>query len=397
MEKEYSIGLNDINSSNLFLRCLWALMRERFGKLAWQTFNLRIPNSTTIDVGCANVYDSVTYHVSLEYKRKGCLKCIVFNDVPEADANKLDKCVKDALQYDKFIKKRYFKVKLDDSLHFEKALGTNFCIDGNEITMQIHGFDHVDCEFLIKIFLPIICDILSFYTMRYVSYGEPIIRDLRASHNTEISLVDADTDEVVSTCSPSDRQRNIKVQEDAVKSIDDCLCRNLRYDNHRNRFESSAGLYAQGLFYDEISMRTGSQEFPYLENAIVAFMSALEIISAEDAKPETCKTCGQLRYSIAKRVRDLVSSAMASGDENIADYMQKWTNNYYAKRSKYVHEGKYLSARSYSGVSLPLLSKSSQSGLMEQNTIVPEDLKEIVRECIIWHEANRIAPLLSHH
>lgn len=388
MKKEYNIGLKDIYTSNLYLRCLWSLMRERFGKLAWQTVGLRIPNSTTIDVGYANVYDSVAYLVSLEYKGRGILKSLVFNDVPESDVDKLDKCVKDAFMYDKFVQKRYLKVKFDDSLHFEKANGTYFCIDGNEITMVIHSFDQFDSEFLIKIYLPIICDILSFYTMRYVSYGEPIIRDLRACHNTEISLVDADTDEVVSTCSPNDRLKNIKVQEDAIKSIDDCLSRKLRYDNHRNRFESSVGLYAQGLFYDEISMRTGSQEFPYLENAIVAFMSALEIISAEDKKPEWCKTCGQLRYSIAKRVRELVSSTFASGNDPMADYMQKWTTDYYTKRSKYVHEGKYLSARSYSGISLPLLSKSSQSGLMEQNTIVPDDLKEIVRECIIWHEAH---------
>lgn len=390
LDKEYTIGLSDISSSNLFLRCLWSLMRERFGKLAWQIFGFRVPNTATIDVGLANVYDSETYHVSVVYKEKGCLKSIKFEDIPESDIDKLDKCVKDALNYDKFIKVHYLKVKLEESLQFEKASGSFFNIEGNEITIEVHGFDHNDCEFLVKTYLPIICDILSFYTMKYVSYAEPIINDLRSSHNTEFTIVDADTDQVISSYSHNNGLKNMEVPDEAIKAIDDCLSRELLYDNHRNRFESSMGLYAQGLFYDEISMRTGSQEFPYLENAVVSFMSALEIISAEDVKPEKCEKCGQLRYSIAKRVRDLVSKAVASVNPQSEDMMRKWTNDYYAKRSKYVHEGRHLSARSYSGTSLPLLSKSSQSGLIEQVTIVPNELKEIVRECIIWHEKNSI-------
>lgn len=387
MTKSYCLGFQSICESNLFLRCLWSRIRKNFGQLAWQTFGHRIPNTTSINVGMANVYDTVTYSVSMNYSKKGNLKCITFDQVPESDVSKLDLCIREAKQYDFYIKKTVLKTQLEKSLCFEEACGKNFKIDGNSFFITVKGFDKYDIVTVANIYMPIICDIMSFYTMRYVSVNDCVIELLRIHCNKTFKLVVEDSDKVLSEYSHNDALCQLKLDSNAISAIDDCLDRELKYDNHRNRFESSLGLYAQGLFFDELSLYSGSQGFPYLENAIVSYMSALEIITAKDKEPVRCNCCGQLRYSIAKRVVDLVSSI----NPDASYFLQKLAKDYYSKRSKYVHEGKYLSARSYAGVSLPLLSMTSDSGMIVQNAFHQYDLKEIVKDCIIWHEGNQKA------
>lgn len=111
-------------------------------------------------------------------------------------------------------------------------------------------------------------------------------------------------------------------------------------------------------------------------------MSALEIITTNDIEPIKCPECGQLRFSIAKRVMNLAISYYPEGGEGI----KKWIKGYYNIRSKYVHTGMKISRNNYKGISLPLMSIGNESGAIMQVSVVSPSLKEEVRNMILHHE-----------
>ncbi len=57
----------------------------------------------------------------------------------------------------------------------------------------------------------------------------------------------------------------------------------------------------------------------------------------EDLSPEKCESCGQLKYSIAKKFREFLLKYVATAEENKAKF-----NRYYSLRSKIVHTGRHM-------------------------------------------------------
>ena len=165
--------------------------------------------------------------------------------------------------------------------------------------------------------------------------------------------------------------------------IDSYLERPYGYEEHFSNFDKSVQLFAQGVRNEELAGIAAGLPEPYTEQAIVAYMSALEIITLGDKEPETCKCCGQMRYSIARRVTDLANAAI----EGWGDFVK----GYYGDRSKYVHTGLLLSSNSYMGRSVPLMSKGAKTGMIVQIGRVGDSLRDMVRYCIEWHENNKNA------
>ena len=141
-------------------------------------------------------------------------------------------------------------------------------------------------------------------------------------------------------------------------------------------------VFMQGLIMEHMSFQSTLHALSYTENAIINYMSSLEIITVNDTEPVRCDTCGQMRYSIARRVKDLA----AASEPEYAEKISTWISDFYKKRSAFVHTGKRLSANNYSGVSTPLISKNSKDGLIDQFSIVSLDLKHEVRNMILYHE-----------
>lgn len=72
---------------------------------------------------------------------------------------------------------------------------------------------------------------------------------------------------------------------------------------------------------------------------LCSFTAVETMIDLEFAKieAERCVSCGQLKYSIAKKFRDFLLKYVATGEENKSKY-----NKYYSLRSKIVHTGRHL-------------------------------------------------------
>lgn len=379
----FGIGLKNNKETNDFLRCLWARIAATFGKLAWQYSPFKTGN--TIFVGMASIGENILLNIKLTYKQKGCLAIIDFAPSGTFDHDtlhsQLKKCVKEALQPEKYIRKVFYKGKLDKCISFQKKSRKNFVIEGDTLTLKVFGYDDEDCKTMSKAQFLQVCNFLTFDTTRYITLSNTLTEELRENHNFLAKLKDGDTGEVIGEMEKNKMYQNLIVSDKMADYIDSFLDRPYRYEEHFTNFDKSVQLFAQGIRNEELLEMAAGLPEPYAEQAIVAYMSAMEIITLGDKEPETCKCCGQTRYSIARRVTDLANAAIAGWSE--------FVKRYYGYRSKYVHTGLLLSNNSYIGRSIPLMSNGSKTGMIVQIGRVRPELKEMVKACIEWHEANR--------
>ena len=380
----FGVGLKSNKETNEFLRCLWSRMAVMFGKVAWLYLPARINN--TIIVGQADIGKNGALDVWIHYKQRGCLSSIEFRPPENMDIAELNgqlkQCINEAFQYEKFKEKHYAKGYLDKNISFSKRVGKNFAIEGNEVVLKVYGYDKKDCFSLSKVQLLQACHLLTFDTLRYITLKGTLIEEIREKHNFRTSLVDSETDEVIGVMETNKMYQNLEVTDNMAKYIDDYLERSYGYEEHFTNFDKSVQLFAQGVRNEELSRIVMGSPEPYAEQAIVNYMSAMEVITLNDKEPEKCEHCGQMKYSIVRRVTDLA--------EKISEGLGVIVKCYYGDRSGYVHNGFLLSSNSYLGRSIPVMSisKNSREGMIKQVSAVPNKLKEMVKECIEWHKAN---------
>lgn len=379
----FALGLKSNKETNDFLRCLWSRLRTHFGGIGWQYSPTRTGNH--IFVGFASIGNDVQLDVSLFYKKRGCLSKIDFSPSGYKDGvilkKQLKQCIEEALDNEKYLEDHFYKGKLDKNISFKKRNGKNFFVDGNDIIMKIRGYDANDCDSMFKMQLQQVCNQLTFDTLRYVTFSGTITEEIREKHNFKTNLVDSKTGKVTDTFEKNERYRGLTVSDDMVNYIDEYLERPYMYEEHHNLFDISTQLFAQAVRNEEMANIMAGLPEPYVEQAITNYMSALEVITLNDKEPETCECCGQMKYSIARRVCDLMEQAVRNGKE-IA-------KKYYGNRSKYLHTGVQLSSNSYTTSSIPLMSKNTYTGLLDQLSILDPCMKEDVKECIIWHECQK--------
>lgn len=369
--------------TNDFLRCLWSRLGTHFGGIGWQYSPARAENQ--IFVGFASIGNNILLDVSLFYKERGCLSRIDFSPSGYKDGailkKQLKQCIEEAFDNEKYLEEHFFNGKLDKNLSFKKRKGKNFSVDGNDIILKIRGYDANDCGSMFKMQLQQVCNLLTFDTLRYVTFSGTITEEIREMHNFKTNLVDSKTGKVTDTIVKNERYRGLTVSEDMAKYIDEYLERPYMYEGHHNLFDISTQLFAQAVRNEEMANIMAGLPEPYVEHAITNYMSALEVITLNDKEPEMCECCGQMKYSIARRVSDLMELAVRNGKE-IA-------KNYYRNRSKFVHAGVLLSSNSYMISSIPLMSKNTYTGLLDQLSVLDPCMKETVKECIIWHECKK--------
>lgn len=374
----FGVGFKSNKETNDFLRCLWSRMSTKFGKLAWLYSPLRI--KTTINIGQASIGEDKILDIKLHYNQRGCLARIEFvsNGEIEGLKSKLKQCVCEALQYEKYEMVCWVKGHLDKNLSFIKRTGKNFGIEGTQCKIRVKGYDQNDCFTMTKAQILQVCNLLTFDTLKYISLAGSLTEEIRKKHNFVTSFVNESTGVEFSNFEKNERYRNLTISDDIAEYIDAYLERPYEYEEHFTDFDKSVQLFAQGIRNEELSdIATGLPE-PFVEQAIVNYMSALEVITLKDKEPDTCKCCGQKKYSIARRVIDIANAAK----DGLGDFVK----NYYRDRSKYVHTGALLSNNSYIGRSIPLMSKVSETGMITQVGRVPVELKEMVKACIEWHE-----------
>ena len=347
-------------------------------------------------VGQANIGKDALLNVRICYKQRGCLSSIEFTPLYDTDIaqlkGRLKQCVNDAFQYKEYKKEQFGQGVLDSTVSFHKRTERNFAIEGNTLGIKVYGYDEKDMSSMFKAQILQICNLLTFDTLRYITVGGTLTEEIRLLHNFGTRLINYKTSEVTGEMEKNKVYQGLKVSDGMAAYIDAYLERPYGYENHFSNFDKCVQLFAQGIRNEELSWISVGLPEPYAEQAIVNYMSALEVITLNDKEPVSCKCCGQMKYSIARRVADLA--------ENTFSGLGDFVKDYYRDRSKYVYSGSLLSSNSYVNRSIPLMSiaKNSKTGMITQISRVQTELKEMVKYCIERHETddwNENHPLYS--
>lgn len=350
------LGYKTNKESNDYLRRLWAVTRREFGKIAWDFSPQKTGN--TVFLGFADINIERPVEFTLKYKQKGCLNEIFVDKIQNDEiAIKIERCLKQAIKEPE-LKWYSFAFNISHQCVFTDCKGKHFSLSRNKIEFSVKAYDLIDAKYVFADRMQTMCAILSFYLLC------PILQD--DSLNDMIGL----------------HKRNLEITDDIATTIDAFLEREYLYENDISLLESAMIAFAQGIKSESMSYKVSGIDFPFSETAVVDYMSALEIITTHDIEPTKCPDCGQLKFSIAKKVMNLAISY----NPEMKDRMKRWVTDYYDIRSKYVHTGKRMSRNNYMGVSTPLMSVSHKRGVIMQHSIVDPSLKEDVRNMILFHE-----------
>ncbi len=123
------------------------------------------------------------------------------------------------------------------------------------------------------------------------------------------------------------------------------------YDPKIRRVLNSAQELYCARFMSYEAIENGERNIPgYADLVNTTAVSALEPLTGliQETEPKQCPECGNLVYSISKRVRDLTDKYAPSITKVISDC--------YKERSQFLHEGVPFTNQFYTGVSVPLIN-----------------------------------------
>lgn len=391
MEKTYSLGYESNDETNEFLRCLWSRLRHNFGKISWNLHPIKISNKSYIQIGyidLGKVSKSFTpTSVSSTYSKRGCLKTITFSNNKLLDEKNffalLSKSIDEAKDYKKFQTIAEFTTSLDKSISFNHTAYDNFKIEGNKFDFKVTSYDEIDAKTFATSKIRFIKSILSFDTLKFINSNDSGISQIRNTNFKEISLINTDTKEVSSEHNTADEYKNLTVSKEIGLYINTFLSKPINYQDPLTSFEKSILFFSEGLFFEELHLTSFALDFNCMEYAITSYMSALELITINDIQPQKCDACNQETFSITKRIIELAKKANVNND-----FIKKTVSNFYIKRSKFVHTGLLTSMYNYVGNSIPLLSVSSENGIINQSDYSSHNLKYIVKD-LIEHRQNK--------
>ncbi|WP_415396245.1 hypothetical protein [Sulfurimonas sp. CS5] len=354
------------DESNLYLRALWASLRKSYGKCAWQFMPYKDGKSKTVHIGFMDIGLGNTVEVSIQYEKKGVIKFLDFNsELPEHEIQIIhDLCL--SIDVNNLQKDFVISTVLNTGVgNFSSTLGKGYRIfltdtRENILEISVTAFDVHDAGFIAGNKIQSICDLLSVFINSYVKMGSLTC----LNEFTNIS-VDTIYSENLDWIDDHPREGDFLVLANYQKLIiENLLLENIHeaFLNGASHFNNAAYLLKDFSFSHDATVDT----------AVVLYVSSLESCAAiQEVEKKSCKECGQVKYSIRRRVLDLVG-------DYLPNHLVKFIDDYYASRSKYLHEGRSSSKNIYFGTSLPQLDPYSSSGCKIQTSIMPINLRDYV-------------------
>jgi hypothetical protein len=366
---EFDINYTTVEESNMFLRALWTKLRND-GQMGWNFTPYKDAKNKIISLGfvSTNVLSGL-YYVKIKYEIRGCIKKLIFepqdsNGDVNRDYEMLITIVDAAKNYKKDISTVYLRMAYKTiGEGIDNYCGKNFRIINydNEfsIIFAINGFDKKDVGSELAKINGKVIDFLSTQISHVIFQTDnvkalPEIND----YNNFASENWVDTYPIINN--------RIKVMEKSVEAIDKIISQ-----QHDDEFEKyidacrlfhTATKYTSFIYdYDNYDFKQVEYGLSFEEVANMLYMSSFEVLaSIMDSNDSRCESCNQNIFSIRQKVIKLI--------ENYSEgYMDKGIiDDYYKKRSAYVHSGEFFSNRSYyGGVSNPQLSKSDIGVIMQ--------------------------------
>lgn len=372
-------SLPNETASNRFLRALWAALRAEFGKLAWQYSPVRYGPQKEIYFGYADLGLSWTIRVGVTYRKRSIIDRVVFWDVfdkTNMPRDRFERCVRLAegateteitisakmlVPYDLYFQslERHGVISV---LHYDNA---------NYLSLRVLAFDEADAAHKFALHTKPILDVLSSFTNLFLNLEEhtdllPFPPD---AHRSRL-LPDLDWLDGFPTIDGM-----IVLPEQCFALIDAVVCDDLNVQ--KQQLIDACHHFHAARVLEEQSYSFPSTQSVSAELALVLYMSCLEVLSLINAPPpRTCPTCNQVQYGISTRVTEFIEKHHGSAVAQVVKEL-------YSARSKYLHVGRLLSSRSYTGQAIPQLDSSSTNGIRSPMPIVPLlNLREFTSFCI---------------
>lgn len=357
--KEFAIEhiTSSIDESNDYLMKMWSIMLNN-GKIGW--YYRPYKSNSLIEVGELSIHGLGDYFVEIKSKTRKSISGVIFRRHDEENISEEEK------SYFNNLKREISRVKKKEFIYSAKI--------------------NIDSQFGVKYIYPFKLEDFSLYCIKSDQFFEFTVFAYSKAHADELGFIMARS---IMNLLSIQINSHIKLEKLSLLSSSTALSINVEkkdqidvdwiddYPIENDHFILPE--YAKQMFSDVVN---GNKNIDVLlkschhfcnalglsykmiqEDLIVSqIMSSIEVITEINSyQTEQCKECGQIRYSIRKRVLDLIENEMAV-------HMRKQFSDFYEVRSKYLHAGIIRSTRAYSGVCLPQISDSSKSGCMQYPT-----------------------------
>lgn len=370
----------DVRSSNLLLRGLWATLRSHFSKLAWQFSPRKDGKNNRVYFGFADVGLKDPVYVGVTYRKRGIIDELLFenhfgDDLPE---KALRNCV--ALAASATPTQQAYAVGL--SVRFPMQTVSR---PGQPVEITARSADDTTLIFRID------CYDTEDGLSRLLGCARPVADVLSAFTNTSVELQLG----AIVPSEPANTQNRqaegaldsdwldgfpmvnglLVIPEPALEFID--LIAQLEGSEEDVLLASACALFHQGLELDARRFGGCVGETIATEMAVVAYISALEVASSIGVPPsKSCRNCGQPEYKISARVHSFVEGLLGRPAADIV-------KDLYGIRSGFVHSGRLLSSRSFNGKIIPQLDPGARDGVKAQMPTIPlHYLREFTSYCM---------------
>ncbi|MFC5714379.1 hypothetical protein ACFPU1_16660 [Thalassorhabdus alkalitolerans] len=418
---ELNIGIIDSDQANEFLRSLWAEIATEFGSCGWSYMPYKDIQGKRIHFGVMAAGQHALA-VSISYKDRGSIINLYF-DYPDTKKSleldsplgqQLKRVVRKARRnmgnYQKYLVteqiKSYFPLSFYETKFFKSGLLSE---EVTEISFPVWAYDNNQCNGLAVQKLNQIMDFLAVET-NVPFWKNPEKMKIHAKSTAVLKTEQYQDDDFISEYS---LQNDCLVISKKGKAFLDFMINNNDINEDLNKFLNACYHFHTARKYDaqifdykgykhtlsedesrlEVDIYTKNKDLEtafrlgnsHTEIASTLYMSALEVVTLIGFKEDKCDSCGQTKFSIMRRVKELASKYL---NPVAADSL----SDYYNKRSEYLHKGSILTNPTPSFSSVPLLDKDDNTGTNFPVKVMVDHLREdtsyILRNFYKEHFAN---------
>lgn len=357
---KFLVDAKSVNESNIFLRKLWCELNE-IREIGWQYIPYREQNH--VHIGISNFGE-----IYFDYSQTGCIKNIYINNKNEHDKSLIETALANAKNNS--LKNYTIHITLSEKHNTQiNNISQNDISFSNTENCSIlrictKAYSVWDLEETIKIKLSSILSILYEYTLLFfeikkIEYEDKLIAPIKfAIKKYDYSWIDFD-------CSPKSENGEIILPPECLKLLsyiinDDYSDINIAY------FVNSCRLLLNCAY------NTNLKTNPYM---VAGFSEAINSLIVSTFEPlscilnnsvERCEYCGNLKYSIVSKIKNLVSKYFSN------DFARQFCNCYYSSRSSYFHEGKISSLMIPGRISYPQLNPISPKEMLTPHISVSD-------------------------
>lgn len=350
---EFQINTNSVKDSNIFLRKLWCELNN-IRKNGWQYMPYRYDNR--ISIGFCNFGE-----VSFDYKEKGCINKIYFDNKNEDCTYDIENAVHNALNNPLHQFNVDILLSVEDDYSLAEICSENIHIykheNSNHICFSMEAYSEWDVEQTIKEKLSTILSILYEYTNAIFKIEKLLLVKDTIEYKNNNSTRDYDYSWIDSYEYPKDENGCILLPSECLKFIRYVIDDEYSDQNVALFIASSRALLccADDFQRTDINPYKFAGRSEALNSLLMSTFEPLSLILNKDVS--TCDKCGLLKYSIVKKVKMLFKKYFDSSIDGLISYK-------YGIRSSYLHEGKVSSLMIPFGSCYPQIDPITKNNML---------------------------------